>query len=176
MKTDSNTTRTEIEFSNVQPIWRFCFLYIITLGLYSIAWHHKQWTFIRNRGNLAIPPGAWIRGIFSGFFIYLLCRRISALAEDRGYEKKLSAFGLTALVWFLGSLANLPDPFRLLTVLIVIPHIPILKAVNYYWEQEEKPSLPVRTNFTRGELVWVGIGAVLWIVTIIDILLRLKAV
>ena len=176
MKTDSNTTRTEIEFSNVQPIWRFCFLYIITVGLYSIAWHHKQWTFIRNRGNLAIPPGAWIRGIFSGFFIYLLCRRISALAEDRGYEKKLSAFGLTALVWFLGSLANLPDPFRLLTVLIVIPHIPILKAVNYYWEQEEKPSLPVRTNFTRGELVWVGIGAVLWIVTIIDILLRLKAV
>ena len=137
MKTDSNTTRTEIEFSNVQPIWRFCFLYIITVGLYSIAWHHKQWTFIRNRGNLAIPPGAWIRGIFSGFFIYLLCRRISALAEDRGYEKKLSAFGLTALVWFLGSLANLPDPFRLLTVLIVIPHIPILKAVNYYWEQEK---------------------------------------
>ena len=167
MKTDSHTTRTEIEFSNVQPIWRFCFLYIITLGLYSIAWHHKQWTFIRNRGNLAIPPGAWIRGIFSGFFIYILCRRISALAEDRGYEKKLSAFGLSALVLFLGSFAQLPAPFGFLYLLIVIPHIPILKAVNYYWEQEEKPSLPVRKNFTRGELVWIGVGAVLWLVTIV---------
>jgi hypothetical protein len=161
-------TSVDVEFSNVQPIWRFCFLYIVTFGVYAIAWHHKQWKLIKDRGNLRIPPGAWVRGILFGLFMYILCRRISALAEDRGYKERFSAFSLTAFLWFSNFLGRLPSPFWFLTFFSVIPHIPVLKAVNYYWEQEQ-PGLPIRKNFTGREFVWLGFGGVLWVLVLIGL-------
>lgn len=156
------------QFSNVQPIWKFCFLYIITFGIYQLPWAHKQWKFIKERDNLKIS--AWGRSWFLPFFLYSLCQKVFALAEEQGYREKPSPFQITLFYWVFIVLSYLPDPLWLIGFLSFVPLLSILKAMNYYWEQKQR-HLPKRTSFTRSEIIWIVLGAIFWFLVILGMLL-----
>ncbi len=164
--TESNKPMAGQQFSNVMPVWKFCLLYIITLGLYQLPWCHKQWKFLKDRENLNINP--WVRAIFFQFTMYSLAKKVFVLAERQGYREKPSAFQVTLIYWICIVLAQLVFVLGLFSV---VPLLTILKAVNYYWEQEQ-PNLPVRDSFTGREVAWIVFGAIFWFLVIIGLLSR----
>ena len=125
-------TNSNQQYSNVLRDGKFCFLNIITLGFYQIPWCHKQWKFLKEKDDLNINP--WLYACFSPFTIYSLAKKVFHLAEKEGYPNRPSAGGVTALYWFF---LVLSISLSLLLLLSWIPLVSILKAVNYYWEQEE---------------------------------------
>lgn len=145
------------QFSNVMPVWKFCFLCIITLNMYQLPWGHKQWKFLKDRENLNINP--WLRGYFLPFTMYHLAKKVFVLAEREGYRKKPSAFQVTLIYWVIFCLA----PILRIGLFSFIPLLTILKAVNYYWEQEQ-PNLPVRDSFTGREVIWIIFGIFIWLI------------
>ena len=170
--TSMNQPVANEQFSNVQPIWKFCFLYIITGGIYQLPWAHKQWKFIKERENLKIS--AWVRAWFLPFSLYRLCQRVFALAEEQGYREKPSPFVITLLYWvFMSSSSNLW--LRLLSLLSLVPLLSVLKAMNYYWEQKQH-HLPKRTSFTGREIIWIVFGVILWFVVILVMLLPAREI
>jgi len=157
----------EQQFSNVMPVRKFCFLMIITFGLYQLPWCHKQWNFLKNRDNLNINP--WLRAWFFAFTIHSLAKKIFFLAEREGYRERTSAFQVTLIYWICIVLYQLPGIFWFLGLFYFVPLLTILKAVNYYWEQQQ-PNLPVREFFTGREVAWIVFGAIFWLLVIIGLL------
>lgn len=162
----ATATASPTRFSNIQPIWKFCILYFVTSGFYAIAWHHKQWKLIQDRGRLKIHP--WQRALLSGIYMYSLVRRISILADDKSFQEKLSPFRMTFLVILSFCLSRLPFPFSLLLFIDIIVYIKLSNAVNHWWRQEEGETLPERKSFTGRELLWLGFGAIFWILIILS--------
>ncbi|MBW4574595.1 MAG: hypothetical protein KME08_04860 [Aphanothece sp. CMT-3BRIN-NPC111] len=165
--TSMNQSVDNQQFSNVQPIWKFCFLYIITFGIYQLPWAHKHWKFIKERENLKIS--AWFRSWFLPFFLYSLCQKVFALAEEQGYREKPSPFQITLFYWIFVVLSRLPDPLWLISLLSFVPLLSILKAINYYWEQKQQ-HLPKRTSFTGREIAWIVFGVIFWLLVIVGLL------
>ena len=153
------------QFSNVMPVWKFCLLYIITFGIYQLPWCHKQWKFLKDRENLNINP--WGRACFFLFTIHSLAKKVFVLADRQGYRKKPSAFLVTLIYWICFVLGVFQLPF--IWIFSLIPFLTILKAANYYWEQEQ-PNLPVRDSFTGGEVAWIVCGAIPWLLGILRVL------
>lgn len=159
-----NYKQNDGQFSHIMPVWKFCTLYIFTAGIYQLPWAHKQWKFIKERENLNIS--AWFRSWFLPIFLYNLAQKVFALAEEQGYREKRSPFQVTLLYWVFCVLYRLPDPLWLLSLLAFLPLLTILKAINFYWEQQQ-PNMPVQENFTKREIVWIGFGVILWLLVII---------
>ncbi len=154
------------QYSNIQPVWKFVFLFIITFGLYQIPWGHKHWKFLKEREMLNI--NAWLRAFFLGFSIFWLAKRIFALAEEKGYGEKPSPSAITSLFWFFVVLSRLPDPIWLIALFSFLPLLSILKAANYYWAKEQ-PDLPLRQSWTGGEIAWTVFGAIFWLLVLIGL-------
>ncbi|MBW4561136.1 MAG: hypothetical protein KME32_08230 [Mojavia pulchra JT2-VF2] len=154
-------------FSNVMPIWKFCTLYIFTGGVYQLAWAHKHWKFIKERENLKIRP--WFRSLFLPFYLYSLCQKVFALAEEQGYRIKHSPFRVTLFYWIFIVLSRLADPLWLISIFSFIPLLTVVKALNYYWGQQQ-PNLPIREFFTGREIAWIVFGVILWLLIVIGLL------
>ncbi|NEP57061.1 MAG: hypothetical protein F6K31_08555 [Symploca sp. SIO2G7] len=150
--------------NNVQPIWQFCLLYIITFSFYQIPWAHKHWKFIKETEGLNIT--AWRRAWFLPLFLHSLCQKVLALAEQKGYRENPSPSQITFFYWVFVVLARLPDPLWLISLLAFVPLLTVVKATNYYWRQEQ-PDLATRQSFTGREVVWIVFGVILWALVII---------
>ncbi|MEH2327359.1 MAG: hypothetical protein V7K32_28140 [Nostoc sp.] len=154
------------QYSNIQPVWKFIFLYIITFGIYQIPWGHKHWKFVKEREGLKI--NAWLRSWFLPFTLFWLAKRIFALAEDKGYREKPSPAAITSLFWFFVVLKQLPNILGLLALLSFFPLLTVLKAVNFYWEKEQ-PNLQLRKSWTGGEIAWTVFGGILWVFILVGL-------
>jgi len=157
----------QAKFSNTIPIWKFCTLYIFTLGIYQLPWAHKQWKFIKERDHLNISP--WLRAWFLPFYLYSLCQKAFALAEEQGYRSKPSPFQVTFFYWLLIILTRLPDPLWLISLFTFLPLLTVIRAINYYWAQQQ-PTLLTNQSFTGREILWIMFGVILWLLVIIGFL------
>ncbi len=155
------------QFSNIMPVWKFCTLYLFTAGLYQIPWAHKQWKMFKERETLNIS--AWFRAWFLPFYLYSLAQKTFAIAEEQGYREKHSPFQVTLVYWIFFVLEILPGIWGLISILTILPLVTVLKAMNYYWEQQQ-PDLPIQESFTGREIVWIIIGVILWLLIIIGLL------
>ena len=155
------------QYSNIQPVWKFIFLYIITFGMYQLPWAHKHWKLVKEREGLEI--NAWLRSWFIPFTLFWLAKRIFALAEYKGYREKPSPAAITSLVWFFVVLGKLPNIIGLLLFLLTFfPLLTVLKAANFYWEQEQ-PNLPLRKSWTGGEIAWTIFGGIFWVLVLVEL-------
>ncbi|WP_088242382.1 hypothetical protein [Calothrix rhizosoleniae] len=155
------------QFSNVMPVWKFCTLYLFTGGLYQLPWAHKQWKMFKERETLNLS--AWFRAWFFPFYLYSLAQKAFAIAEEQGYREKHSPFWVTLVYWIFLVLQTLPSVWGLISIFAILPLITVLKAMNYYWEQQQ-PDLPIQESFTGREIVWIIIGVILWLFIIIGLL------
>jgi hypothetical protein len=178
------------QYSNIQPVWKFIFLYIITIGIYQLPWGHKHWKLVKEREGLKI--NTWLRSWFLPFTLFGLAKRIFALAEDKGYREKPSPAVITSLFWFFVVL-RLPNTIGLLFLFVLLPNtigllflfvlppnpiglpallvnffplLAVLKAANFYWEKEQ-PNLPLRKSWTGGEIAWIIFGGIFWVFLLI---------
>lgn len=146
------------QYSNVQPVGKFIFLYLITGGFYLWPWSYKNWKFLKEREGL--KGSVWLRVWLIFLTMYWLTKRVVALAERRGYPEKPSPMTVAVLFYLLQSIGG---PF-----LSFLPLLTVVKATNFYWEKEQ-PNLPIRSNWTTGEIVLIVFGILLWLLIIIYI-------
>jgi hypothetical protein len=57
----------------------------------------------------------------------------------------------------------------LISIFSFIPLLTVLKAINYYWEQQQ-PNLQIQESFTGREIIWVVAGVMLWLLVFIGFL------
>jgi hypothetical protein len=145
------------KYSNVQPIWRFCFLYIITFGFYAIPWGHKHWSLIKEKKQSNINP--WLYSFLLNLTIYWFAKEIFSLAKHKGYEENISPALLTGLVWLFGVFAF----YSIFGLFKIFPLITVLQAVNFYWAEEE-PDLQTRNFWSNGEKIWIIVGLIMWVI------------
>ena len=152
------------QYSKSQPVWRFVLLCIMSIGIYQIYWFYKSWKFIKERRKSNISP-LW-RTFVMPFYTYSLFKNIFALAEDKGYKKQHSPGFLTFVFIVLTIILILPIPYSLISLFSFVPLITVVKAFNYFWQQE-KPDLQEKTRFSRGEIALLIIGGIVLILIMI---------
>jgi predicted nucleic acid-binding Zn ribbon protein len=158
-------------FSNAQPVWRFVLLTIATLGIYQVYWFYRNWKHFKIHKNLNISPGWRTVGLFvpilGALLAYRQFRDIADFAKEAGVDKTYSP----ELVFFSWLILQclcllLPDQLMFLCFLTIWPLAVVQRVLNAYWEKEQ-PGLPVRTNFSGGEIALLIIGGTLLILTLI---------
>lgn len=100
---------------------------VCTLGLYEIYWFYKNWCLVKERDDIVIHP--LLRAIFPVIFCYSLFSRIQETGE--GQDQVSLATGFLATGWIVTRLlANLPDPYWMLTLLTFVFLLPVQNMVN----------------------------------------------
>lgn len=150
-------------YSNVQPVWHFVLLSIVTFGIYEFYWFYRNWKHFKAHKNLNISPGWRTVGLFVPIYgliiAYRQLRNIRDFSKQVGVVKTYSP-GLILFGWFaLNALWKLPDPFWLLTLLSVWPLAIVQNVLNSYWEKEQH-GLSARTSFTGGQIILLILGGV----------------
>jgi hypothetical protein len=158
-------------FSNAQPVWHFVLLTIATFGIYQVYWFYRNWKHFKIHKNLNISPGWRTVGLFvpilGAVLAYRQFRDIRDFAEEAGVDKTYSP-GWIFFSWLILQCLCylLPGPLQFLYLLLVWPLAVVQRVLNAYWEKEQ-PELPVRTDFSGGEIALLIIGGILLILALI---------
>lgn len=161
-----------IKFYNV-PLGQLVFLSFITVGLYQIYWHIRNWDEIKKARNLKIQP-FW-RGIFAPFFAYELFKYILSNAKELGYPKNVNpTAGVAAVSYFILNIATagagrytpMPEEayfylffWLFLLLLSILPLILFQKAIKF---SAEKLGDDTVHKFAGKEIALIVIGIVLF--------------
>lgn len=114
-------------------------LSITTFGLYEIYWFYKHFKSFKAEGDWKITP--WARALFATIMSYSLFKHVSEKVNKLDKNEELNAGGLAILYFIFITLARLPDPYWWLSLLTIIPLIPVQNAVNYYWNKKYNDKL-----------------------------------
>ena len=153
------------QFSKIVPIWKFIFLSVITAGIYESYWFYKTWEFLREKDKLDISP-FW-RAVFSPIFAVSNAEHVLKLANRENYPEKYSPTIIGISFFILNALWRLPDPYWLISYFTFLPMIPIVKAMNFYW-QKENPYSPLK-NFSWWQIILIIFGGILLILVLIGV-------
>jgi len=151
------------EYSRVQPSARLVLLTVLTLGLYQFYWFHRNWTRLRDEFGEPLSPGWRTLGLLVPFVNIVLVhqqfRMLARALRRAGAAANYSPALLTAAFFALAFAANVSGlwPLSLLTVL---PLIPVHEAMNGYWSTVDRDR-PVREGFSPGELAAMTAGGLL---------------
>jgi len=153
------------QFSKILPIWKFILFSVTTFGIYELFWFYENWKFLKEKNKLDISP-FW-RAFFSLLFAGSNAEHVLKLVKEKNYQTLYSptAIGISYII--LNVLSRFPDPFWLISYFTFLPMIPIVKAMNFYW-QKETPDLPLK-NFSRWQIVFVIFGIILIILILIGL-------
>lgn len=158
---EAQTIYAHVEEQRIISLNRFIFLSIISFGLYPIWWMFEAWRFFMQKDQLNIMPAA--RAIFAIFFIYLLFNHIQNYAEAQGYQKKFSSV-LMCIGYIGGSLlAQLPDPYWLISVAAFAFLIPAFQALNYAKQNTQGLKIKHMQNFSMPQWILIIICAIFWL-------------
>ena len=156
---------THVEEQRIISLNRFMFLSVISMGLYAIWWIFEAWRFFMQKDKLDIMPAA--RAIFAIFFIYPLFNRIQNYAETQGYQNKFSSalMCIGYIGWSL--LAQLPDPYWLISVAACAFLIPAFKALNYAKSNTQGLKIVHMQKFSIAQWILIIVCSILWLLILI---------
>jgi S1-C subfamily serine protease len=150
-------------FSFKQPPFHFLLLYVFTFGIYGIYWFYRIWRQIKEHTKATFSPGWRTVGLFIPIYniwsIYTLFNDVKSLRIKAGFTENPSPGWLTLGYIVLGVLYRLPGAWWLLGFLSIFPLLSIQKALNEYWEKEQKGRRE-KTKFSAKEIVVLVIGAI----------------
>jgi hypothetical protein len=150
---------------------KFLLLFIGTLGVYQLYWFYKHWAQLNrvHRSYWPIP-----RAIFAVFFTHTLFEEIDTALRRAGARYRWSSSGMAtvyviaAVINFVASrLGNRPDMALLSAIVTFALMLPTGFAL--YTAQGAAnaacgdPSGEGNRTITAGNVVWLVIGAVLWL-------------
>jgi hypothetical protein len=178
-------------YSNGQQIWQLILLSFLSFGLYAIYWFYRTWRQLKESKDLDISPGWRTLGllvpILNFVLIYELFRDIKKYAQDLGCKAHSSpgwiVLGyciLNAASFKILSIADkLADPgqrliiflisevFSLLAILLIVK---VQTTLNAYWT-ELQSGLIVRPKFSKGEIVFLILSGIVWVLCMIGTML-----
>ena len=158
----SNVADDEIPFFAVS-VRKLTVLSICTFGIYQVYWFYKHWQRVRERGESVLPV---MRAIFGIFFCYALFSRVRDYDHPNVRSETLAAGGL-ALGWVVLQLvANLPNPFYLLTFASVVFLVPVQSRINRI-NEEVAPDHDPNSRFSGWNWFGIVIGGLLFLLAII---------
>ncbi len=144
------------ETSKVIPIRRLYLLMILTFGLYGIYWFYKTSSYLKD--DLGKDTSVGFRTfllfipIVNIIVFYELIEDMKKFIEEKGIESYSS--GLNTLLW-----AFVP-------ILGLWVYINIQESINEFWRMKE-PNLPIRRDFSNGEIAAMILGIVMIIFIIL---------
>lgn len=156
-------------------------LYLATLGLYSVYWFYANWrNYKRATGESMIPV---MRGIFSIFFAHSLFSRVDRSLTDQPGDEAYSWSPTALATWYVvlsvvlnitGRMAgkSIGSPTTdILSIVLMFPVLYVLmqaqKAIN---TAEYDPAGQTNSAFTGANILWILLGAVFWLMTIVGYL------
>lgn len=177
LKLEKTVEGEHINFYNV-PLSQLIILSFLTLGLYEIYWHIRNWTAVQKARKISISP-FW-RGVFGPIFSFELFKYILSNANSVGYAKSvnptsavaaISYFILCGTVAVVGRYTPAPEDayiylfwWAVLMLLSIMPLVPFQKAIEF---SNQKSGVLTPQEFETKEKVLVGIGIILFIFSIL---------
>lgn len=150
----------DIEEQQIISLNKFIFLSIISFGTYEIWWIYKAWRFYQQKENLDIMPAG--RAIFSIFFLHSLFSKILDFAKEKEYKDSFSATSLFVGFIVASLLAQLPEPFWLISLVSFIFLIPPFKALNFAKQNSTDFIVSEQISFSGRQILLIAIGILFW--------------
>lgn len=140
---------------------------ICTFGVYELYWFYRNWKLIRDRDHTDISP-VW-RAFFAPFWGFSLAAHIRDHADTHGIAHALRPAAAGGLYLVLSALAQLPDPYWLISILNFLP---LLLIQNVAEDIGKATTLDERSK-RLSAWNWVGIvaGGLFLLLIITDLLL-----
>jgi len=164
---DPNEAQELLRYRYVIEPTRFIVLSIISLGIFEAYWFYKQWLFYTYLGKVKGSP--FLHAAFAPLASFMLFPHVLRMATAHGFKAPMGASALSLLWIAPAAFSRLPDPYSLLSATTFIAPLFALKAVNHIWRSVDRSTMP--STLSRGAKIWVAIGAVLFILSIIGVLM-----
>lgn len=150
-------------------------LFFSTLGLYSIYWFYKHWSYQRQYMDKKINPV--LRSIFCIFFTHSLFKRIKESAEENGINTTINFSALATLYVVLELISSGLDRASgksediglldyasiAIIVLIVLPLYAVQKVAN---QINDDPEGNINSQLSPYNYIFIMIGTLLWALVI----------
>lgn len=149
--------------SRGQSLRNLLLLTVFTGGLYEVYWFYRNWHDLDDgdRAEFAPRPALLTIGLLIPFLnvalVYRQLDRIRGVVTSAGLHAGYSAVWTTFAYFALGVLANLTMLWAL-SLLMVLPLLPVQDALNRYWSERE-PGTTLREELTPRELAAMALGA-----------------
>jgi hypothetical protein len=147
-------------------------LFFSTLGMYSIYWFYKQWSYQRKYMEGKINPA--LRSIFYIFFTHSLFGRIKDASEKKGVSTNIN-FSALATIYVIAEIvsngldraANKMEYVGFLDyasiatlVILAYPLYAVQKVAN---KVNGDPEGDLNSIFSVYNYVFIGLGGILWL-------------
>lgn len=132
--------------------WKFVVLSLATFRLYELYWFYQNWSYIRRRDWSGIWP-FW-RTVFSPIWCFALCRDVD---RHGGSISPLAAIAIALGYVGISALAQLPEPWWLLSLTSFAPLLLVVRQVNAI-NRARGVRAPYYSRFTAGHVVLSMLG------------------
>ncbi len=152
---------------------KFWVLFIATLGMYMIYWFYKNWSqYKKATGDNSWPVA---RAIFNIFFTHALFRKINNKLKEKNIESDWKHAWLATLYVVITILDRVLDRLagkgvsEVASVLFSLLSIPLIGWIFYQAQLRinlacESPNGEDNSNFSAANIIWIILGALLWLV------------
>lgn len=164
---DSILDNNPLDEIKIIPVNKFILLDIITFGAYGVWWMYKSWLFFKKRNQLDITPS--LRVLFAIFYLYELFDRIQKFASFHGYNKIYLPVILFISFFIFNTLAQLPNPFWLISIFGFVSLTPAVKALNFGIMNCGDYHVVLEKNYNNRQILLLVVGGLLWIANLIDV-------
>lgn len=164
---------------------KFITLFVVTLGLYAVYWQYKQWSCFKE----ATPFGSdeadiWpvMRAIFGIFFVHALFRKVKEHSragtaldgwEHRSHATLLVVIMLISQILDRAAWRNIGSPVTdYLSLAMIAP------LLYYYYNAQAMINISCgdaegaeNSRFTTANYIWIGLGAIFWLLILVGLVL-----
>jgi len=151
------------QFSKIVPTGKFIFLSVITFGIYEFVWFYRNWDLLKEKKGLKISP-FW-RAFFAPFFTISIAEYLQEYLKEKKIPCDYSPVIIGISYFIILIFWRLPDPYSLISLFTFIPMLPLVNAMNAYWQKEEK-NLPLK-KFNWWQIILIILVIILLILAII---------
>ncbi len=158
--------KVEVQYGEFQPVWCFCLLFVLSLGIYPFFWFYKHLRYLKDEKEMDIQPG--FRILFIIFYGYSLFSTFQGLAKEHGYKNRFP-MGIFFLLYLISVVSIYLDSlFILFGFFSFVFLIPPLNMMNFYYLKEQ-PNHEVRNGLAKDEKIFL---IVIWIIFLFAIFNR----
>jgi hypothetical protein len=162
----SSSQATQPRYFPVSPA-KLVVMSLASFGIYGFYWLYQNWALERTHTNEELSP-FW-RTFFSVFWIYSLLRRIREAAGAAQAAPNWTP-AITAAAYIIITCGLfLPDPYWLVSLLVVVPLVPVQRTVNAL-NAVVAPETPKNDAYSGWNVVMIIVGVIFYMLLILGMM------
>lgn len=146
---------------------KFVVMSLASFGIYGLYWLYENWVLEREHTGEDLSP-LW-RTFFSVVWIYSLLRRIRETATAAQVPSHWTAGVTTAAYLLITCALFLPDPYQVLSLLVVVPLVPVQRTVNRL-NPVLAPAAPKNDTYTGMNVLLIVVGLIFYLLVVIGLM------